>query len=1168
MLYVFNVDTGTMFTFDMSLAIESVDHLAQQIEQTYNIPMKKQVLLVSGGEHLNPSARVCSYSAGTDTNPIYLVNLSLVEAVDPPPPTVDQGLDIDFTEKVRESNDMPATYNTVCQRTLLAQQFYESAKELTRICENIVHEQHLQQQGWAAVVANYEDTVAAFIMKSKLFEASFEEFINERETYLSFLQQFHEDLKILVKMPVLPALKAEQCDESQRKIENLFDWMITKDSQNTVDQLFLHCSNGLERFDAKAFSCFRTNIQNIYLDAKKEDAIDIKGLSNRLCGLEKLMFDAKRYVQEQGDLAQSFSQNQARASNIGDTSILPDLCESHRKQLKVMLKNHNQLVDNRRRCVKAKAELGEALHRRFRWIMKMEDTMSDVSRNMLTFDENIKRLRTSFQVVQQIHLAPALYLSAVAEVVRRRAFSQAFLSWASELACYVLTIHNDEITRRKDFQVQFETHFLSSLFPGIEDMPPSFATEAPSIFDSNLPKLTIEDIEQLKRELPHLAENVSIPDITAITNLFLVKSFVKTDLGKIDDRAVEEKIVQVVNEVGLASNLDRNLLKPAESETCLTAHGIPHLKDLDRGCESETDTEEFEKVGQSPLELHFEKDMSSPRPRTHDASTLTEDNLQTSRTEQDRLKSLILNMAVLAQQAIGQLRLELNELKLCVVSERGNMEFQYESLTSSWENLAVEMDNKEREIVHRITIDHELEINDFKRVTETKEQELKTVQDEVMHLESSLRNSSEEISCLKKVVDELREEREKENEDFEKSLNELKADKEQSVKEVSEKLTREHKAEIENIRSRFRLMAVAKMERTPSETNLDGIERGEIKELTNHEAIISQLKENCEIEKEKAVSAAVLQESRKWESLLNEKLSEMKSKYELDKQILLDDIGKRIVEDKDKQIDLLREREANLNLECIKYKSTIQQLAESESESQNVELLERMEALEKEKVDLETQLCLERSKRIDDSMQDMGASVAVCEGKINVATSPIKHTEKLTKSQTSLVKSGRLSIDSCHSGDAVLVLWDSIYKNYRIIQEGSHLYFLHSDCLETMNLIVKSDEERKPYFTGEVIEKDYCHAKKVGNRYNVPKGTKFFRVKVKPLSNLKELKEVKEKEKSHMSQSETAGPSVSEQPVSDNAASWSLPVTPLKQSPVEADQTQKSEMEASTESSR
>lgn len=43
-----------------------------------------------------------------------------------------------------------------------------------------------------------------------------------------------------------------------------------------------------------------------------------------------------------------------------------------------------------------------------------------------------------------------------------------------------------------------------------------------------------------------------------------------------------------------------------------------------RGCESETDTEEFEKVGQSPLELNFNKEAASQKPITQDVSTSTE----------------------------------------------------------------------------------------------------------------------------------------------------------------------------------------------------------------------------------------------------------------------------------------------------------------------------------------------------------------------------------------------------------------------------------------------------------------------------------------------------------------------------------------------------------------
>ena len=41
--------------------------------------------------------------------------------------------------------------------TLFLQQFQDVDGEELRACERLIHDQHLQQQGWAAVVANLED---------------------------------------------------------------------------------------------------------------------------------------------------------------------------------------------------------------------------------------------------------------------------------------------------------------------------------------------------------------------------------------------------------------------------------------------------------------------------------------------------------------------------------------------------------------------------------------------------------------------------------------------------------------------------------------------------------------------------------------------------------------------------------------------------------------------------------------------------------------------------------------------------------------------------------------------------------------------------------------------------------------------------------------------------
>jgi len=65
-------------------------------------------------------------------------------------------------------------------------------------------------------------------------------------------------------------------------------------------------------------------------------------------------------------VCQGFVQNQARARNLQDVSVLPDLCTSHRRQLSLMLKNHQSLQDIHRRCAAAKDELSANLHARLR----------------------------------------------------------------------------------------------------------------------------------------------------------------------------------------------------------------------------------------------------------------------------------------------------------------------------------------------------------------------------------------------------------------------------------------------------------------------------------------------------------------------------------------------------------------------------------------------------------------------------------------------------------------------------------------------------------------------------------------------------------------------------------------------------------------------------------
>ncbi|XP_061937889.1 RB1-inducible coiled-coil protein 1 isoform X3 [Apis cerana] len=1215
MLYIFHVDTGTTITFDIKLALQTVAQLKEAIERECGVVSAHQVLLMSGGESLEPTARVCSYSAGTDTNPIYLFSKAAIESHLPPTPSIDYGSDVDLQNQIDASLAMPATYQTLIARAQLAQQCCGLAREQTRICERLVHDQHLQQQGWAAVVANLEDITQMFQSRADLLQQSFAVYLSERQRHMELLENFNADLGTLAKIPILPALRAqaegllspdeqpsqpEKDTEGREKVLSLLRWISAKDNQSSLEQVAEQCSRGLEQFDERVMEALKAEVNAAIDSANKQDMKEIKGLGERLFALEQLMAQTKKLVQEQGELAQGFLQNQSRANNLGDASVLPDLCTSHRRQLLVMLQNHNKLRDIRRRCTKAKEELSVNIYHRLKWIMYVENKMMEVDGKLVMYHESLKRLRRHLEVLQQIHLAPQMYMNAVAEVVRRRTFSQAFLVWASNLACQLLTVHSEELARRREFQSKFDGHFLNTLFPGLEDTPPPFATQAPSVFDNGLPKLTAEDMESLRSQLPDLALTISSPDLNSITQFFLSKSLTSGDENNKEKDSASMRVDVATKEQERAR--------------------APMLFDRG-GFESETDTEEFEKIGQGATDS---------KPESFDGAKQTrqkqlEENLGNTREEVERLRSILKTMKAVVYEALRSVRKE-----LAVLRDRSNEGATGFSKTTDQFREALslytrECDRRLREREQELTVDHELEMADVKKMIESREEEICTLKRSVIEKETELAEHERLISTmrqkleseqtemrdlqtrlhqqLEEALEQARAEKEsavknanderfleiasltnsvtqcqKRIQELEKSLDTARSDQKRMVKEATEKLQMEYKSELQSIRSRFKLMtASTTMESSPSDST-DKIERPDFIELAGH------------------VLTTAPQDMKQEKRTIEDTDCVAKLVHDLR-------LATQVIEEKDREMEMFRRREVALTDECKRYKSTIRRLTESESfksepglhkessdeqlemsqssleevaknleaekdevevsESKKVrleasndepsclsrrlEMLEnenkrlsaelqslreskesaeaKIEALEADKVRLEIELVKERPRNFaapDSSSssecreKDMNASVAVVSessARRDAATSPkpqrrcgcttcLTHVQKkMQKTATKLTEMGHITVTSCDPGDNVLMFWDPTHGTYTLYQESTTLYFLNTDSSSELDLGSNPDESKNTQSIVEVVDKQYCHARKSENRYRVRRGTKFYRVVVKPVSN-------------------------------------------------------------------
>ncbi|XP_021350937.1 RB1-inducible coiled-coil protein 1-like [Mizuhopecten yessoensis] len=593
MLYVFHVDTGTMLTFDMNLAMESVATLQGVIARACHITEDKQVLLISGGESLDPSARVGKYHAGTDTNPIFLFSKSTIEAMTPPSPSVHYGSDVDIHSQVEGSLLLPPAYATVVSRAQLALQIHDVDKEEMKACEKLVHDQHLQQQGWAAVVANLEDITSALHQRSEIFMTAYQEYLVQREDYRETLSRVVSSLQLLSKIPVLPVLLSEVSFLSEDAMGligsdednngSLYDWISSQDPQHNLNDMVDQCMKATEQLDPRIQESLTSEVQSTLKQVDNLSMKEVKGLEDRLYGLDQMMSVARRLVQEQSDMAQGFIQNQNRVSNLRDKSILPDLCSSHKKQLLVMVNNHKMLRDKKKKCKMAKEELAVNLHTRLRWVMWVEKMICDVDGKLMIYHENLKRLRKRLDILRQIYEAPRVYAQLVVEVVRRKKFASFFTKWAVTVADDYNSVHSEEVKRRQTFQSEVGHHFLQTLFQGLEDVPVTVISKTPSDFDKNLPNITSDDITMLKEAVPELAEELKLPfeaalpvgttDITKskFPQLFKHNSIVTSEIEiihSLDDQYLtcDRDSVSLGEQVA-NSELDTNLVIKSENDT-------------------------------------------------------------------------------------------------------------------------------------------------------------------------------------------------------------------------------------------------------------------------------------------------------------------------------------------------------------------------------------------------------------------------------------------------------------------------------------------------------------------------------------------------------------------------------------------------------------------------
>ena len=433
-------------------------------------------------------------------------------------------------------------------------------------------------------------------------------------------------------------------------------------------------------------------------------------------------------------------------------------------------------------------------------------------------------------------------------------------------------------------------------------------------------------------------------------------------------------------------------------------------------------------------------------------------------------------MYQLSHDSLSLVKHQLKNVKTQSLCDKKTIDMEFVKLNEMWERIQSETEQRERIMIQKLTVDHELELSDVKKSLLLKDEEIEALSNDKKELKGfhvcELVQRDKDKELLMENMDELK----STITGLETRLLCAANDQEKAVQEMKEKLIQEHKTEIESLRCRFKLMTIS-MERSPSDTSLEKIERPDMIDLTNHESILLQTRENLEREHELALKTAVDRERARWETRTEKLRGQAIVSSSPKSPTTSQDLFKRILDEKERQMDVLRERETVLIRENQKYRETIQQLAESDDKHDS-NWKDKYDAILNENKMLIKELNAEKQRQSENTniTPQKDISTITDKSKCSTCSTCTSSSASSQKSQISVY------VNSCSADDTVLVVWNSFHSRYMILQENPLLYFLHADSYPLLNIETPSADGTPPkvnYFLGKVVKKEYCHAKKV-----------------------------------------------------------------------------------------
>ncbi|XP_065883656.1 RB1-inducible coiled-coil protein 1-like [Dysidea avara] len=496
MLCVFQVNQGKFLTVSDEVQPNSrVNELSSTLARYHGIAEDKQVLLTHQGQLLERQEMIGAYGAGTETKPLLLYDMSLIQGDIHPHRQMVAELGENYDQGL---NAMRQSNGDIKQQITLAKRLAASCDVLNEKCALIIKEQTLQLQGWAAAVANSNTVLENFVKQVKLLKENTENFVKSKNSYQKLLDNFPQVLELLKQMTLPTQLLSEHINHTSHT-PTLLDWIGTHDQSSTLSDLAKECRSALESHGEERMNNIITEAESAIASVPDQNKA-LEEWKAKMSSNEQIISlkRAETLAEEVKDFVKKFMATSERALKSGEKSVVKDITLSNWQTLSMMSKQHSELQSVVKECISCKEQLTAELNQQLKLVSEAQTKVSDSERHIPLLKERMRRINQRFTILGQINDAPKILVCAIGEVVRRKRFHQQFIKLTDSTTEQFKTIRSDEIKLRKGFISENGQHFLMQLFQqAFNDRPPEFASSLHRHFDLQLPEISAEEIQTI-----------------------------------------------------------------------------------------------------------------------------------------------------------------------------------------------------------------------------------------------------------------------------------------------------------------------------------------------------------------------------------------------------------------------------------------------------------------------------------------------------------------------------------------------------------------------------------------------------------------------------------------------------------------------------------------------